>query len=339
MGMDGIREDMQEFEQILTKLMSDELGSEIDGIEFAERVLPALVKLEDMSSVAVERTADLIAKYGDLAGRRPFELRNIPDTVTRALRGDGDCIFALSVLAHNFISSAFALNAIANYAAIIGGDVTNGVKKLVWSGGGTVWRRSIHELHETVFRGFRLSVWSDILKHFERMISLPTITDRGRTLVGDLLELLIFSSHFSIITYETVTLPALIHVWKFLESEIGDVSEKIRTADYEPFLPLPMLLRYSLLVVDSLFFRLANVLAQIAGRSDSLFRPTGNFEEDLRRLWEMTSPEDRMVLESAFSIKDASDVLKFVEREPYEAFVKAQRAPLSWSYVCLKKLR
>jgi hypothetical protein len=111
-------------------------------------------------------------------------------------------------------------------------------------------------------------------------------------------------------------------------SGLDEVFEKLRTANYGPFLPPDVMIRHSPLVIDSMLFKETNALLRKAGRYDLVFEPSGNFEEDLRKLWEMLPPEGRMLLKSWHGVKDVDELLKLVERESYELFMRVQTTPL-----------
>jgi hypothetical protein len=92
--------------------------------------------------------------------------------------------------------------------------------------------------------------------------------------------------------------------------------------------------RHPLLVYGSLLFKTVNALYETAGRSDLVLKPTGNFEEDVRRMWEMLPPEYRKELE----VEGEEQLLVLIERESYELFMKVQRTPLEWYSVRFVKL-
>jgi hypothetical protein len=161
----------------------------------------------------------------------------------------------------------------------------------------------------------------------------PFISIRGRTEKETvrLLRALAYGSHFSA-TY-AVRLLSGVHALKLLESGrsrsgLDEVFEKLRTANYGPFLPPDVMIRHSPLVIDSMLFKETNALLRKAGRYDLVFEPSGNFEEDLRKLWEMLPPEGRMLLKSWHGVKDVDELLKLVERESYELFMRVQTTPL-----------
>jgi hypothetical protein len=132
-----------------------------------------------------------------------------------------------------------------------------------------------------------------------------------------------------------------IHAWKRLtyerersESVLGSVFEGAKAANYDPFLPPEAMARHALLVVDSLFFKVANALLKTAGRSDLVFELIGNFEEDIRRLWSVLPPEYRKKL----GVRDEGELLRLVERESYDLLMQVQKVPLEWHSVRFAKL-
>jgi len=132
-----------------------------------------------------------------------------------------------------------------------------------------------------------------------------------------------------------------IHAWKQLKYErersetvLKRVFEGAKAANYDPFLPPEAMARHALLVVDSLFFKLANALLKMAGRSDLVFELTGDFEEDVRRLWSALPPEYRKEL----GVRDEGELLKSIERESYDLLMQVQKAPLEWYSVRFAKL-
>jgi len=112
------------------------------------------------------------------------------------------------------------------------------------------------------------------------------------------------------------------------KSKVNEFLKKLQTADYGPFLPPETMIRYALLFVDSMLFKLTNDLLKRAGRPDLAFEPTGNLEEDIRRLWEMSSSHEelRKFFQDWYGIKDVDDLLELVDREVYELFVHIVKA-------------
>jgi hypothetical protein len=132
-----------------------------------------------------------------------------------------------------------------------------------------------------------------------------------------------------------------IHAWKRLtydrersETVLKRVFEGAKAANYDPFLPPEAMARHAFLVVDSLFFKLANALLNTAGRSDLVFELTGDFEEDMRRLWNALPPEYREKLK----VRDEGELLRLIERESYDLLMQVQKAPLEWYSVRFAKL-
>jgi hypothetical protein len=163
----------------------------------------------------------------------------------------------------------------------------------------------------------------------------PKILIKGRTQedVKRLLLALALSSHFSAI-YVTKLLLG-IYNWKLRkcgdsELDLDEVFERAKTASYNLFLPPEVMARRPYLFVSSMLFKLANALYQNVGRSDAVFKPTGNFEEDLRELWGMASSEGRDFIRYLHGIKDESELLKSVEHESYGLFVKVLKTPYEW---------
>jgi hypothetical protein len=160
----------------------------------------------------------------------------------------------------------------------------------------------------------------------------PIVAIRARTREDALmlLEVLALSSHLSAVY--AVQLLSGIHAWKCLKlgrSDVGleKVFERARSASYDPFLPPEAMIRHPLLFVDSMLFKIMNILFEMARRSDLVYEPTGSFEDDLRKLWEMASPIGHKVLLDLYSIKDEDELLKSIERESYELFMKVQKTP------------
>jgi len=112
------------------------------------------------------------------------------------------------------------------------------------------------------------------------------------------------------------------------KSKVNEFLKKLQTADYGPFLPPETMIRYALFFVDSMLFKLTNDLLKRAGRPDLAFEPTGNLEEDIRRLWEMSSSHEelRKFFQDWYGIKDVDDLLELVDREVYELFVHIVKA-------------
>jgi hypothetical protein len=163
----------------------------------------------------------------------------------------------------------------------------------------------------------------------------PKILIKGRTQedVKRLLLALARSSHFSAI-YVTKLLLG-IYSWKLRkygesEPDLDEVFERAKTANYNLFLPPEAMARRPYHFVSSMLFKLANALYENVGRSDAVFKPTGNFEEDLRELWGMASSEGRDVIRYLHGIKDESELLKSVEHESYGLFVKVLKTPYEW---------
>jgi hypothetical protein len=152
-----------------------------------------------------------------------------------------------------------------------------------------------------------------------------------------LLEAVAFSSPLSALY--TVQLLCGMHAWKLLRRKrsrkaLKTVFERARAASYDPFLPPEVMARHPLLVYGSLLFKTVNALYETAGRSDSVFKPTGNFEEDVRRMWEMLPPEYRKELE----VEGEEELFMLIERESYELFMKVLRTPLEWYSMRFVKL-
>jgi hypothetical protein len=152
-----------------------------------------------------------------------------------------------------------------------------------------------------------------------------------------LLEAVAFSSPLSALY--TVQLLCGMHAWKLLRRKrsrkaLKTAFERARAASYDPFLPPEAMARHPLLVYGSLLFKTVNALYETAGRSDLVLKPTGNFEEDVRRMWEMLPPEYRKELE----VEGEEQLLVLIERESYELFMKVQRTPLEWYSVRFVKL-
>jgi hypothetical protein len=111
------------------------------------------------------------------------------------------------------------------------------------------------------------------------------------------------------------------------KSKMNEFLKKLQTADYGPFLSPETMIRYALLFVDSMLFKFTNDLLKRVVEEGCveyhvvIFEPTGNFEEDIRRLWEMAPLEARTYLEKLYGIKDVDDLLELVDREVYELFV------------------
>jgi len=163
----------------------------------------------------------------------------------------------------------------------------------------------------------------------------PKILIKGRTQedVKRLLLALALSSHLSAI-YVTKLLLG-IYNWKLRkcgesELDLDEVFERAKTADYNLFLPPEVMARRPYLFVSSMLFKLANALYQNVGRSDAVFKPTGNFEEDLRELWGMASSKGRDFIRYLHGIKGESELLKSVEHESYGLFVKVLKTPYEW---------
>jgi len=152
-----------------------------------------------------------------------------------------------------------------------------------------------------------------------------------------LLEAVAFSSPLSALY--AVQLLCGMHAWKLLRRKrsrkaLKTAFERARAASYDPFLPPEAMARHPLLVYGSLLFKTVNALYETAGRSDLVLKPTGNFEEDVRRMWEMLPPEYRKELE----VEGEKQLLVLIERESYELFMKVQRTPLEWYSVRFVKL-
>jgi len=152
-----------------------------------------------------------------------------------------------------------------------------------------------------------------------------------------LLEAVAFSSPLSALY--AVQLLCGMHAWKLLRRKrsrkaLKTAFERARAASYDPFLPPKAMARHPLLVYGSLLFKTVNALYETAGRSDLVLKPTGNFEEDVRRMWEMLPPEYRKELE----VEGEKQLLVLIERESYELFMKVQRTPLEWYSVRFVKL-
>jgi hypothetical protein len=153
-----------------------------------------------------------------------------------------------------------------------------------------------------------------------------------------LLESLAFGSSLSA-TYASQLLSG-IHAWKRLTksstSTLSGVFRRAATASFNPFLPPEAMIRHTLLVADAMLFKVTNALFEMAGMPDLVFKPTGNLEEDLSRMWEMLPPKSREDL----GIKDL-DLLKRLltkRREPYDLFMEVQRTPLDWCSIYITKL-
>jgi len=153
-----------------------------------------------------------------------------------------------------------------------------------------------------------------------------------------LLESLAFNSSLSA-TYASQLLSG-IHAWKRLTksstSTLSGVLRRAATASFDPFLPPEAMIRHTLLVADAMLFKVTNALFEMAGMPDLVFKPTGNLEEDLSRMWEMLPPGSRKDL----GVRDL-DLLKRLlmkTREPYDLFVRIQKTPLEWCSVYITKL-
>jgi hypothetical protein len=153
-----------------------------------------------------------------------------------------------------------------------------------------------------------------------------------------LLESLAFNSSLSA-TYASQLLSG-IHAWKRLTksstSTLSGVLRRAATASFDPFLPPEAMIRHTLLVADAMLFKVTNALLEMAGMSDLVFKPMGNLEEDLSRMWEMLPPESREDL----GVKNL-DLLKRLltkRREPYDLFMEVQRTPLEWCSMHITKL-
>jgi hypothetical protein len=330
--MNGSHKDQDPgIDSVLAKLMSDELSPEIDGREFAERVLPVLVKLEDMRVVALEKTADLIAKYGDFVGRRPSELRNLYHTLLWSVRGDDSCLSALFVLAHNYISGALTLNTLVGLAAIISEDLTDGFMRLYLMGRENTPRCWF--FCENAFNVLQFITRPIILDNFKAYFKdIKGIESRT---TKDALQKMHENIYRFFNSYNT-----FLKAIDLQKSELGldDVLGRLRTANYGPFLPLDAMFYNPYAVIGSLFLKFLNTLFHMVGWSEWTFEPTGKFEEDFTKLWERSSQNVKIELEYEHGIKGVDELLDPTGREFYEISVKAYRAPLSWGYVCLKKL-
>jgi hypothetical protein len=112
------------------------------------------------------------------------------------------------------------------------------------------------------------------------------------------------------------------------KSKVNEFLKKLQAANYGPFLPPETMIRYTLLFVDSMLFKFTNDLLKRVVEKGCVeyhvvvFEPTGNFEEDIRRLWEMAPLEARTYLEKLYGIKGVNDLLELVDREVYELFVR-----------------
>jgi hypothetical protein len=153
-----------------------------------------------------------------------------------------------------------------------------------------------------------------------------------------LLESLAFGSSLSA-TYASQLLSG-IHAWKRLTKNstptLSGVLKRAVTASFDPFLPPEAMIRHALLVADAMLFKVTNALFEMAGMPGLVFKPTGNLEEDLSRMWEMLPPESREDL----GVKDL-DLLKRLltkRREPYDLFMEVQRTPLEWCSIYITKL-
>jgi hypothetical protein len=71
-----------------------------------------------------------------------------------------------------------------------------------------------------------------------------------------------------------------------------------------------------------------------AGRSDLVFELTGNFEEDMRRLWNALPPEYRKEL----GVRDEGGRLRLIDRESYDLLMHLQKVPLELYSVRFAKL-
>jgi hypothetical protein len=124
------------------------------------------------------------------------------------------------------------------------------------------------------------------------------------------------------------------------KSKVNEFLKKLQAANYGPFLPPETMIRYALLFVDSMLFKFTNDLLKRVVEEGCVeyhvvvFEPTGNFEEDVRRLWEMAPLEARTYLEKLYGIKDVDDLLELVDREVYELFVRFVKVLAALLGVC-----
>jgi hypothetical protein len=130
------------------------------------------------------------------------------------------------------------------------------------------------------------------------------------------------------------------------ESGLDELLERLQATNYGPFLPPETMIRYALLFVDAMLFKLTNELLKRAEEESeteeefemrhqySVFEPTGNFEEDIRRLWEMISPNGRTYLQNLYGIKDVNEFLELVDREAYELFMRFMKGLAALLGVC-----
>jgi hypothetical protein len=121
------------------------------------------------------------------------------------------------------------------------------------------------------------------------------------------------------------------HVHKMQTVEdLKEVFERAHTADYKPYWSPEALSRHTYLFVGAMLFKITNYVFRLAGKLEMVFEPTGDFEKDLRQLWEMASPEGHSILKSWHGIEDVDQLLGLVERWSYDLFVNVQRTPFEW---------
>jgi hypothetical protein len=174
------------------------------------------------------------------------------------------------------------------------------------------------------------------LSYIFPFIRVSTIDDRTFIIIGGstkrealtLFRALAYGSYFSA-TY-TAQLLSGVHAIRRLksESELDELLERLQATNYGPFLPPETMIRYALLFVDAMLFKFTNELLKRAEEESEkkylhlVFEPTGNFEEDIRRLWEMISLDGRTYLQNLYGLKDVNDLLELVDREAYELFMR-----------------
>jgi hypothetical protein len=195
------------------------------------------------------------------------------------------------------------------------------------------------------------------LSYIFPFIRVSTIDDRTFIIISGstkrealtLFRALAYGSYLSA-TY-TAQLLSGVHALRRLklgksESGLDELLERLQATNYGPFLPPETMIRYALLFVDAMLFKLTNELLKRAEEESeteeefemrhqySVFEPTGNFEEDIRRLWEMISPNGRTYLQNLYGIKDVNEFLELVDREAYELFMRFMKGLAALLGVC-----
>jgi hypothetical protein len=112
--------------------------------------------------------------------------------------------------------------------------------------------------------------------------------------------------------------------------EVLKRAQRAHTADYKPYWSLETMSRHTYLFVGAMLFKVTNYVFRLAGKPEMVFEPTGDFEKDLRQLWEMASPEGHSILKSWHGIEDVDQLMGLVERWSYDLFVNVQRTPFEW---------